>query len=194
MESIPVHCESQNCLIKYKKKKKKCKYHHRCDVFLEIPQFALRLVHVDDHKATAGCYLFWPTPSSEGQRGGGDLQKKLCRKSAPGFAGCSFVCLFVCLSSRSTSCGKDLEPEVHPRVWPRFRPLRFPQREEMLLFCLYFPVNSGGNAVRKVCETVFFFRRAFVKWGFCGSPPPPGLYANPPLLSINTDRRCHSAV
>lgn len=167
MECIPVHCESQNCLIKYVKKKKEGKYHHRCDVFLEIPQFALRLVHVDDHKATAAAIFSGRHLPPRGRRGGGDLQKKLCRKSAPGIAGCSFVCLFVCLSSRSTSCGKDSEPEVRPRVWPRFRPLRFPQREEMLLFCLYFPVKSGGNAVRKKSARQFFlFQTCVCEMGF----------------------------
>lgn len=163
MESIPVHCESQNFLIKYKKKNANI---ITDVVFLEIPQFALRLVHVDDHKATAAAIFSGRHLPPRGRRGGGDLQKKLCRKSAPGFVGCSFVCLFVCLSSRSTSCGKDLEPEVRPRVWPRFRPLRFPQREEMLLFCLYFPVKSGGNAVRKVCKTVFFFQTCVCDMGF----------------------------
>lgn len=85
------------------------------------------------------------------------------------------VCLFVCLSSGSTSGGEDSEPEVRPRVWPSFRPLRFPQREGMLLFCFVlffnFPVKSGEGAMRrsKSARHFFFLRCAFVRWGFCRS-------------------------
>lgn len=167
MESIPVHCESQNCLIKYKKKKKKGKYHHRCDVFLEIPQFALRLVHVDDHKATAAAIFSGRHLPPRGRRGGGDLQKKLCRKSAPGIAGCSFVCLFVCLSSRSTSCGKDSEPEVRPRVWPRFRLLRFsPTRGNVIVLSLFSCGIWGKCCAQSLRDSFFFFQTCVCEMGF----------------------------